>query len=115
MKLTIDKQSNIKWVCRSEVNTSNKYFPETAWVSISKDGITGESQEAVGTKAPSKELKAYALQQVIKLASVKPVHKNTSVASYNRSNHRSSCLNCGRTNTILMGRGYCTDCHGECD
>jgi hypothetical protein len=28
---------------------------------------------------------------------------------------RGSCLNCGITNTLLMGRGYCTDCHGECD
>lgn len=27
---------------------------------------------------------------------------------------RTACLNCGITNTILMGRGYCTDCHGEC-
>jgi hypothetical protein len=28
---------------------------------------------------------------------------------------RGSCLNCGITASILMGRGYCTDCHGECD
>jgi hypothetical protein len=27
---------------------------------------------------------------------------------------RGSCLNCGITASILMGRGYCTDCHGEC-
>jgi hypothetical protein len=27
---------------------------------------------------------------------------------------RTSCLNCGITNMILLGRGYCTDCHGEC-
>jgi hypothetical protein len=30
------------------------------------------------------------------------------------SARRTSCLNCGITNSILMGRGYCTDCHGEC-
>lgn len=27
---------------------------------------------------------------------------------------RTTCLNCGITASILMGRGYCTDCHGEC-
>jgi hypothetical protein len=31
------------------------------------------------------------------------------------THRRTTCLNCNRSNTILMGRGYCTDCHGECD
>jgi hypothetical protein len=25
-----------------------------------------------------------------------------------------TCLNCDITSAVLLGRGYCTDCHGEC-
>jgi hypothetical protein len=39
----------------------------------------------------------------------------TNPAQHGNVARRGSCLNCGITNTILMGRGYCTDCHGECD
>lgn len=27
---------------------------------------------------------------------------------------RSTCINCDIRSTILLGRGYCTDCYGEC-
>jgi hypothetical protein len=41
---------------------------------------------------------------------------NKFVAAAEKPSHRrTSCLNCGITNTILVGRGYCTDCHGECN
>jgi hypothetical protein len=115
MKLTVDKHTDVKWVCNSETPTDNKYFPARAWVSIDKNGITGESKQATGTNAPSDELRAFALLQIQKLAAVKvaPVRHTH---SYSKATYRrTSCLNCGITNTILMGRGYCTDCHGECD
>jgi hypothetical protein len=111
MKLTVEKHA-AKWTCRSEVPTANKHFPETAWVSINKSGIVGQSKEAVGTKAPSQELIDFALAQVanfeVKITSSQPA------AVPARKWNRSSCLNCGITNTILLGSGYCTDCHGEC-
>jgi hypothetical protein len=116
MKITVDKQSQVKWVCRSEVPTANKYFPDTAWVAIDRNGITGESKQAVGTNAPSDELRAFALEQVAKLAAVKVVPTRSS-HGYSKPSYRRSgrCLNCDITTHILMGRGYCTDCHGECD
>lgn len=31
------------------------------------------------------------------------------------SSRRTTCLNCDITTHIIMGRGYCTDCYGECN
>jgi hypothetical protein len=115
MKLTVEKQSQVKWVCRSETPTSNKYFPAQAWIAISRDGIVSESKQAVGTDAPTEELRSFALAQV---AALKRVEVTATAAKAEcgstKPYRRTSCLNCGITNTILMGRGYCTDCHGEC-
>ncbi len=111
MKLTTEKRE-LDWVCRSEVPTANKYFPDQAWVAINQSGIIGQSKEAVGTKAPSQELINYALSHV-KSFKVKLVN-STAPATSKHVNRRGSCLNCGITNSLLLGRGYCTDCHGEC-
>jgi hypothetical protein len=119
-KLTVEKQSALKWVVRS-TKVRTKYFNDEAWISIGADGITGESKDAPGTVAPSQELRDYAASQLIVFKAAQPAEikklteaTQSKVCSSKPHYRRSSCLNCGMTASILLGRGYCTDCHGEC-
>lgn len=111
MKLTIDKFA-LNWTCRSEAPTNNKYFPETAWVSIDATGIVDQSSESITSlKAPSQELIDFAIDQVSKFKTELETKQSPLVTEKAR---RTTCLNCGIATSMLLGRGYCTDCHGEC-
>jgi hypothetical protein len=41
-------------------------------------------------------------------------YQAVSAAAAVSSVRRGTCLNCDITASVLLGRGYCTDCYGEC-
>lgn len=110
-KLSTDKQSDFKWVCRSETpNPDNKHFPFRAHIALFRDGRVEESVNKVGVCAPTQELRDYAAKQLIKLQTLE---NQTSSVPKPVKQRSGACLNCGIVDYILLGRGYCTDCYSE--
>jgi hypothetical protein len=102
----------------SELETIVRHFDTGAWVIVGTfNGLVVREHRGKGSSVTD-EHRAYALAQAaaVKAKMNKPAIVDHTQAPVKPSfRRRTSCLNCGITNSILMGRGYCTDCHGECD
>jgi hypothetical protein len=92
----------------SELETIVRCYRTGAWVRVNNSTGSITTEFCNRPSVVTEEHRAYAIAQAQK-AVVKAAPPAVAKTQY-----RSSCLNCGITNTILLGRGYCTDCHGEC-
>lgn len=96
----------------SVLETIVRCYRTGAWVRVNNSTGAVSAEFANLPHKVSDEHRKYAIAQS---AVVKAKKKdNAHVLRANDGHRRSSCLNCGITSTMLLGRGYCTDCHGEC-
>lgn len=49
------------------------------------------------------------------LTDADPKYNQLQKAGLLPTQQRNTCINCDITTHILLGRGYCQDCYGECD
>jgi hypothetical protein len=95
----------------SQLETIVRHFDSGAWVRVNNSTGAISAEFCQLPKVVTDEHRAYAIAQSAKVNAERKASAPTRPAHAHR---RSSCLNCGITNAILVGRGYCTDCHGEC-
>ena len=93
----------------SELETIVRHFNTGAWVRVNNSTGQVTREFCQRPNVVTDEHRAYAISQA---AAAKAKAAPATKAAHPQ--RRTSCLNCGITNVILMGRGYCTDCHGEC-
>lgn len=78
----------------------------------------GKGFVEVGSRSLNcKSLNHYTAYSAIRDAGLDAAYETTEAVSQQTTAtvaRRRNCLNCDLTASVLLGRGYCTDCYGEC-